>query len=118
MGKMSRDKGKRYEREVAEAFRQMGFPDARRGVQFQGGPDSPDVAGVPGVHIEAKHVEALNVYAAMKQSTDEAKVGEVPVVVHRKNQQCSLVTLRLSDVPQFAALVETALRLAKLNTGR
>lgn len=114
MGKMQREKGKRFEREVAELLRIAGFPLARRGVQFQGGPDSPDVVGIPGVHIECKHVEALNVYAAMAQSEAESAVGEVPIVVHRRNRSVALVTLRLSDVPRFAALVENALKLAAL----
>ena len=49
MGKKSRDKGKAGERELASKLREYGY-DARRGVQFHGGPDSPDVVGLPGIH--------------------------------------------------------------------
>ena len=43
MGKInSRAKGARYERELARYFEENGFP-ARRGQQFAGGSDSPDV---------------------------------------------------------------------------
>jgi Holliday junction resolvase len=58
MGKMSRTKGKVGEREVAELLRANGFHAARRGVQYQGGADSPDVIGLPGFHNEVKRTEA------------------------------------------------------------
>ena len=53
----SRDKGKRGERMAAKKFREHGF-DTRRGVQYQGGPDSPDVVGPEGLHIEASSLNA------------------------------------------------------------
>jgi hypothetical protein len=43
MGRMSRQKGKRGEREAAAELGQLLGVDARRGVQYQGGPESPDV---------------------------------------------------------------------------
>ena len=52
----SKDKGKRGERMAAAKFREHGF-DARRGVQYSGGPDSPDVVGPEGLHIEVKFTE-------------------------------------------------------------
>mgnify|MGYP007029125919 FL=1 len=61
MGKInSRSKGARYERELSKYLSENGFP-ARRGQQFAGGSDSPDVVSdeFP-FHIEAKHVPALN----------------------------------------------------------
>ena len=67
MGKASRDKGKRGEREVAEFLRDHGIP-ARRGVQYAGGADSPDVIGFEGVHIEVKRTEALRLYPALEQA--------------------------------------------------
>lgn len=91
----SRDKGARGERELAKVLRLYGY-DARRGQQFHGGPDSPDVLGLPGIHIECKRVEKLNLYDAMAQSRNDA--GEdVPVVMHRKNNCKWLVTMELSD---------------------
>ena len=54
----SRNKGAAGERELAEVLRANGFNDARRGVQFKGGPDSPDVVGFhPDWHPEVKRVE-------------------------------------------------------------
>ncbi|MEG2651006.1 MAG: hypothetical protein RSA63_09055, partial [Eubacterium sp.] len=60
----SRQKGARYERELAAAFRAHGF-DARRGQQYCGANGDADVVGLPGIHVEAKRVEKLNLYDAM-----------------------------------------------------
>lgn len=81
----SRQKGKVGELELSKYLREHGFTDARRGVQYAGGADSPDVIGVPGVHIECKRVEALSLYTAYAQACHDAAPGNVPVVAHRKN---------------------------------
>ena len=91
MGKASRDKGKRGEREVASLLTLCGYA-ARRGVQYQGGKDSPDVVGLPGVHIEVKRTERLDLYGALAQSIADS--GEdMPIVVHRKNN-CDWVVIQ------------------------
>ena len=51
MGRMSRDKGKRGERELANALRNCGY-ETRRGQQYSGTETSADVVGLPGIHIE------------------------------------------------------------------
>ena len=88
-------KGKDGENELARVLRLYGY-DTRRGQQFHGGPDSPDVLGLPGIHIECKRVEKLNLYDAIAQS--KADAGEdIPVVMHRKNRSKWLVTMELKD---------------------
>jgi uncharacterized protein YlbG (UPF0298 family) len=59
MGKMSRNKGKRGEREAAKILGKMLNLDVSRGVQYQGGDDSPDVTGLQeiGLHPEIKRDE-------------------------------------------------------------
>lgn len=97
MGKInSRQKGARYEREIAHVLNDNGYP-SHRGQQFSGGKDSPDVISPDfPLHIEAKHVERLDLYGAMTQSIRDA--GEKPpCVVHRKNNSESLITLKLQD---------------------
>lgn len=96
MGKMSRDKGKRGELELAKLLRQHGY-DARRGQQFSGANGDPDVVGLPGIHIEVKRVEKLNLYQAMEQATNDAREGEAPAVFHRRNGKYWLVTMELED---------------------
>lgn len=96
MGKASRDKGKRGERELANVLKEYGF-DTHRGVQYQGGHDSPDVVGLPGIHIECKRVEKLNLDAAMKQANEDCGKQEAPAVFHRKNGGQWHVTMELRD---------------------
>ena len=98
MGKMSRDKGKRYERELASAFREYGY-DARRTAQYCGQTgDAADVVGLPGIHVEAKHVEQFRIYDWIAQAVhDSQKSGNIPAVFYRKNNAQTLVTLRLCD---------------------
>lgn len=92
----SREKGKRYERRVAHLFQEYGY-DARRGQQFCGLEGDADVVGVPLIHIEAKHNERLNLYDAMAQSKRDAKKGEIPIVIHKKNHCADLVTMEFAD---------------------
>lgn len=80
----SKQKGNRGERELAGILRQHGFSDARRGQQFQGSPDSPDVLGLPGHHVECKYVAALQLYEALAQAQKDAGPGDTPLVAHRR----------------------------------
>jgi Holliday junction resolvase len=107
MGAKSRNKGKVGEREVAELLRQHGIP-ARRGVQFQGGADSPDVVGLAGFHLEVKRTEAFRLYAAMEQAKSDRKPGDIPAVFHRANQRPWVVVL---DAADFLTLVKAAARM-------
>jgi len=92
----SRTKGAVGEREIAEFLRERGY-EARRGQQFSGGSDSPDVVhNIEGVHIEVKRTEAGNLYNWLAQAKRDAK-GKVPVVVHRRNKQEWVAILPLED---------------------
>lgn len=92
----SRQKGARFERRLAGILRDYGY-DCRRGQQYSGANGDADVIGLPGIHIEAKAVERLNLYDAMFQSKRDARNGELPVVVHKKNNCNILVTMELED---------------------
>lgn len=94
--KNSRNKGAAGERELASKLRDYGYK-ARRGQQYCGANGDADVVGLPGIHIECKRVEKLNLYDAMAQSVHDAKEGEKPAVFHRKNNHEWLVTLRFDD---------------------
>lgn len=96
MGKASRDKGKRGERELAGVLRDYGY-DCRRGQQFCGANGDADVVGLPGIHIECKRVERLDLYGAVGQAIRDAKEEELPVVMHRKNNCEWLVTMPLEE---------------------
>ena len=94
----SRRKGAAGERELAHKLNDYGF-DTRRTVQYNGKAEEgqADLLGLPGIHIECKRVEKLNLYDAMAQAIHDAKGGELPTVFHRKNHSEWLVTMRLPD---------------------
>ena len=93
----SRAKGKTGELELAEFLRERGF-DSRRGQQFKGGGDSPDVTGIPGWHIECKLVEKGNLYEWLHQAiTDAWESTDKPVVMHRRNHEEWVAIVRLED---------------------
>lgn len=92
----SKAKGGRGERELAAELRSYGY-DAHRGQQFAGGVDSPDVYGLPGIHIECKRVENLNIHKAYEQAVRDAAGQKIPAVFHRRNREKWMVTLSLDD---------------------
>lgn len=101
VGKFSRDKGKRGERELAALLLEYGYL-CRRGRQYCGDNGDADVVGLPGIHIECKRVERLNLSNAMAQVIRNANVGVAPdypkpAVFHRKNGEDWMVTMRLGD---------------------
>lgn len=92
----SRAKGARGERELSSKFKEYGY-ETRRGQQYCGANGDADVVGLPGVHVECKRVEHLNLYTAMSQAKHDAKEGEMPTVFHRKDRCEWLVTMTLDD---------------------
>jgi Holliday junction resolvase len=94
----SRAKGCRGEREWRDQLREAGFLNARRGQQFSGGTDSPDVIcpELPKIHFEVKRVEAGNVYKWMAQAERDAQ-DKTPVVAHKKNHHDWVVVLKAED---------------------
>jgi Holliday junction resolvase len=93
----SKQKGNRGERAWRDELIAQGFT-ARRGQQFAGGHESPDVLcpSLP-FHFEVKHVERLNVWDAMVQANTDAKPGNDPVVAHKRNRSGWLVTMSAGD---------------------
>ena len=94
----SNRKGKVGERELSAVLQSMGFTEARRGQQFSGANGDADCVGIPGVHIECKRVENLNLGAAMAKAIEDRRGAEIPIVCHRRDRQEWLVTCRLSEL--------------------
>jgi|TARA_R110000824_G_scaffold18891_1_gene74085 Holliday junction resolvase len=96
-GRKSRNKGKVGEREVANLLKSYGY-EARRGQQFHGGGDSPDVVhSMEGFHIEVKYVEKLGLYPAMEQADGDKKPEEASIVFHRRSRKPWVVVLYAKD---------------------
>lgn len=108
MGKASRGKGKRGEREVAARLRAL-FPDARRGIQSRGGGSEAADVVVPFVHVEVKLGAGPNIRAALTQAVADAKPGLWPVAYTRRDREDWIVTMRAEDFEELlgAWLVES-----------
>lgn len=93
----SKRKGADGERELAKRLNEYGF-NTRRSVQYNGKADDgkADLVNLPGIHIECKRVEKLNISTAMCQAVNDAK-GDMPTVFHRKNRDSWMVTMKLKD---------------------
>jgi hypothetical protein len=106
----SQRKGVTGERELAECLQRLGIlGTARAAREYQTGATAPDVAGVPGLHLECKRVEKLNLTAAMEQALRDSAPAEIPVVCHRRNRGKWQVTFHLAHLPQFVTAVQRAL---------
>ena len=96
----SKQKGARFERQLASRFREYGY-DARRTAQYCGNTgDASDVVGLPGIHVEAKHAEQMRLYEWIAQAKRDAAAGggkALPAVFHKKNHAEILVTMEIED---------------------
>ena len=93
----SKRKGNNGEVELAHVLESHGYK-ARRGQQYSGATGEPDVIHNMGnLHIEVKRVERLDIFKAMEQSRNDARINEIPVVMHRKNHKPWLVTMDIAD---------------------
>ena len=97
MGKSSQRKGAAGERELAALLSAAGY-ECQRGGSFSFG-EIPDVLGLPGIHIEVKRVEKLNIGEAMEQAIRDSDrmLDGLPALFHRRNRKPWLVTMRLQD---------------------
>lgn len=94
----SRRKGKDGELELAKLLRKLTGRECRRGQQYCGASGDADVIGLPGIHIECKRVERLNLYDAVEQGErDSQGSGKLVTVMHRRNRKPWLVTMPMED---------------------
>jgi hypothetical protein len=105
MATNGRDKGKRGELEVAALMKKFGF-EARRGQQFKGTKDSPDVVhNMDGFAVEVKLREQFSmtdIYAALGKQQSEARPDEDAVVFYRRNRKPWIVVM---DAERFLKLI-------------
>jgi hypothetical protein len=94
----SNEKGKRGEREWSHYLEDHGFA-ARRGQQYCGGTDSPDVIceDLAEYHFEVKFSERLSLWRAIEKAGLDGGIDKVPVVVHRANYKPWVVIMLASD---------------------
>ena len=105
MGMRSRRKGAGFERALVHRFRaELPGLVIRRGAQARGGSEAPDV-DVPGLWVEAKHGQKVNLRAALAQAIRDAGTGRMPVAVCKDDRSEPVVVIRLDD---FLALWRTS----------
>ena len=92
----SKQKGARGEREFAKFCNFEGYT-VRRGQQYNG-IEGEDCVGLPGIHIEVKRTERLNIYDAMDQSINDARnTDNIPIVAHKKNNKYWVIMMEAED---------------------
>jgi Holliday junction resolvase len=102
----SREKGKRGERMLRDVLREHGFLKSRRGQQFCGTPDSPDVIcdELPSIHWEIKNCQRGNLCDWMDQAVHDCRSNvssKMPVVAHKRNHRPWLAVLLMDDLLQL-----------------
>ena len=101
MGRMSKNKGARGERELANELERLFKCQAHRGRQYSGGSESPDVVTtIDGVHIECKRVEQFRLWDALEQANSDCG-DKTPIVCHRKNNKPWVVVVELDKHPEL-----------------
>lgn len=100
-GRGSKQKGDRYERDLAEYFNaQCGISSHRTPLSGGGRKEAlADLLGTPGIAIEAKRVEKINPTEFMAQAVKNCG-NDLPVVITRRNKQSmenSYVFMRLHE---------------------
>ncbi len=101
----SRQKGTQGELEFAAVLKGVGI-EARRGQQFSGSKDSPDVvADLTGIHFEVKRVQAGNLYTWLAQAQRDG-VGKVPIVAHRRNHKEWVAILPMPELLKLLIMRE------------
>lgn len=97
MGASSQRKGREAEHELSELLRARGY-DARPGRALNYGTE-PDVTGIPGIHIEVKRCERLEVEKWYRQASEDAnrmKDG-TPAVIFRRSRKPWMILMSLDD---------------------
>lgn len=99
MGAMSRRKGARFEQEIAQAFRAVGFDGARRGLgQARAANEVPDVDAHPALWPELKRGRLTNPRGALAQAIIAAEdSGRMPVAICRDDGGDAFVAMRFTD---------------------
>ena len=98
MSRSSQRKGREAELELVKVLHGFGFESVQAGEPVSYG-STPDLVGLPGIHVEVKRVERLNVSQAMNQAERDSERFQdgVAVIFHRRNREPWMVTMNLDD---------------------
>ena len=103
MGKASREKGKRGEREARDQVKVLwNCPDCVRTAQVSGKFSSDLMGGPEGLHLEVTRYARVVSYGWMVQAIEDSAPGEVPVVLSKEDRGEWCLTIKLEDSVEFA----------------
>lgn len=110
MGKLSREKGAAFEREVCAMFREAGIPMLRTLTETRDA-NIGDLRGEAPVVIQCKVGGCPSPYAALREAIAAARPGEHPVAAVRFNRQngrgkLDMAVLPLADLIEIAAVLK------------
>lgn len=97
MGRKSQHKGRAGELELSRILRGYGYQvEPGKAVSYGA---TPDVTGLPGIHIECKRCEQVRLSEWMAQAERDSKRFRdgLPAVFHRRSREGWRVTMNLAD---------------------
>lgn len=97
MGRKSQHKGRAGELELSRILRGYGYQvEPGQAVSYGA---TPDVTGLPGIHIECKRAEQVRLSEWMAQAERDSKRFRdgLPAVFHRRSREPWRVTMNLAD---------------------
>ena len=98
----ARRKGAAGELEAAKALNAvLPHAKARRAQQYCGHHTAADLVceGLPGIMVEVKRRQSMNIHKVMSESVQHCTDGVLPMILHRKDNEQWLLTIRLEDLP-------------------
>ena len=113
MGKSSREKGKRGEREFAAFLSDLGI-EARRTQQFSGKEGTADVSSsLEGVHIEVKRYAGIAALRFLEQAEKDADPASIPIVAMREDRGEWVMMFRAKHLKQMAERTVAGLGMSR-----
>lgn len=92
-GRYSRNKGAANEREAAQLWKEAGFPFAKRNIVQYQGKSGRDLSNTEPFLVQIKAGAKINVWEALQEATEEAKTGEIPLAMVKRDRSGWVVVL-------------------------
>lgn len=100
MGKTSRRKGASYEREIAQLFRELGWPDAKRHLEYQDdeAEEGRDLDGTYPFAVQCKCWKSTPSIQAIKEITT-TDAYPIPLAILKRTQSKGVEGLEVAVMP-------------------
>lgn len=107
MGKLSRTKGHNFERNLAIEFQELGFPEARRHLEYQ----HQEATGVDLVHtgywkVQCKRYKEYVPISKITEVQCDRERGEIPLLITKGDHKEPMCVLPWSDMKKIIKLLQ------------